>query len=486
MGSYKHEIETERDSNVAEPLVKASVAQVAIGTAPINLLADPKSAANKLILIEKKSDMIEKMGTCTDYENYTLMQTYLMSIIKYGTAPVVMINVLDPSNPRHTTAVSEEEYTLDKGCTKIKVAGVLLDTIIVKSDEKTGAKGTDFEAAFDTDGYVDVAIADDGALSGKDKVKIAFAKLNPEGVTAADIIGGTDENDVRTGADLIDEIYAMHNIIPMYIGAPKYSKDPKVAAVLEAKAELVGDILNAQAFCDLAGAKKPEEVKTAKDKLGVYGRQTVISWPTYAIVGENKIYSSCVKMAQMQYEMNQNNGVPRSIDNKKAFIDGVALEDGTQKIYTLRQMNDYVLANGVSTFLYMGGWKSWGDTTAAYPDHNEPNVRSIKSVAIGNYLENKFKTQCSSQIGEDLSPANVKSIVNNFNFELSGLTPRYLAGGKIIFDESENPEDQIIEGNLVFHTDYADYPTQKHIKNRFTWNKDYITKMLTELTGGEE
>ena len=484
MAEYKHGIDTTRDSNVEESVEKASVAQVVIGTAPINLLDDPSSAVNKLVIIGKKSDMIEKLGTCTDYENYTLMQAYLAAC-KVGTFPIVMINVLDPSNPKHTTAVTEEDFKLEKGCVKLVKSGILLDTLVVKDGATEGKRGVDYEAAFDADGFVDIAVAEDGAFAGKESLKIAYAKLNPEGVEDKDIIGGTNEDGVRSGIDLADEVYPMFNIVPMFIGAPKYSAHPAVAAVLEAKAESVGDVVASQAFCDLTGAKKPEDVKSAKDKLGVFARHTVVCWPTYTIIAGNKIYASCEKMALMQYEMTKNNNVPKSIDNVKAMIDGVALEDGTEKLYTQKQMNDFVVAYGVSTFLYMNGWKSWGDTTAAYPDKTAPNDHSIKSVAIANWMENTFKTEYSTEIGKDLSPANIKSIVNNFNFWLAGLTPRYFAGGEIVFDESENPEDQVIEGNIVLLTSYADYPTLKHITNRFTWSKNYISKMITEITGGE-
>lgn len=484
MAEYKHGIDTTRDSNVEESVEKASVAQVVIGTAPINLLDNPSSAVNKLVIIGKKSDMIEKLGTCTDYENYTLMQAYLAAC-KVGTFPIVMINVLDPSNPKHTTAVTEEDFKLEKGCVKLVKPGILLDTLVVKDGVTEGKRGVDYEAAFDADGFVDIAVAEDGAFAGKESLKIAYAKLNPEGVEDKDIIGGTNEDGVRSGIDLADEVYPMFNIVPMFIGAPKYSAHPAVAAVLEAKAESVGDVVASQAFCDLTGAKKPEDVKSAKDKLGVFARHTVVCWPTYTIIEGNKIYASCEKMALMQYEMTKNNNVPKSIDNVKAMIDGVALEDGTEKLYTQKQMNDFVVAYGVSTFLYMNGWKSWGDTTAAYPDKTAPNDRSIKSVAIANWMENTFKTEYSTEIGKDLSPANIKSIVNNFNFWLAGLTPRYFAGGEIVFDESENPEDQVIEGNIVLLTSYADYLTLKHITNRFTWSKNYISKMITEITGGE-
>ena len=65
MAEYKHGIETTRDSNVEPEVEKASIAQAVIGTAPINLLDDPAAAVNKVIIINKKEDIAEKITTIT-------------------------------------------------------------------------------------------------------------------------------------------------------------------------------------------------------------------------------------------------------------------------------------------------------------------------------------------------------------------------------------------------------------------------------------
>lgn len=478
MKDYRYGMKTTRTANTAKVIEKASVAQAAVGTAPINLLKDPQSAVNTPIIMESLADAQELFGKCSNTD-YTLYHTYFASLKKYKVAPIVLINVLDPSNPAHITAVDSKSYTLEKGSVNIKDEGILLDSIIVtKSSGDTQAKvNEDYVAAFDASGNVDVAVTSTGSLSKETAIKIAYTKLNPNGVKATDIIGGMDENEKRSGIEVLDEVYMMHNIVPAIISAPKYSREPAVATALEAKAELIGDLLNATAVVDLEceTTKKIQDAKDAKDKLGVFGRQTVITWPK-VIMGGNALYASAEYSAHMQYAMMQNVGVPTSTDNTNAMIEGICTEDGERKLYTEKQCANYLMQYGIVSYKYQNAWKTIGENTAAFPDETAQNQKSIKGVAICNYLENRFKTDYAYQIGRDTKPAAIKSIVNEYNYGLSKLIPDNLAGGEMEFRESDNPIDQIQEGYSKFRVHYADYPSQKEMDAEFAWDVSDLEK----------
>lgn len=483
MADYKHGISTTRDSDISIEAVQAARVQVAIGTAPVNLLDDPGSAVNKPILVTSRNEVKQMLGLCTDYENYTLMQTTLASLQKIGVAPVVMINVLDPSKPAHVTAVSGEEYPLTKGSTVVNVEGILLDTLVVSSGDTVGVLDTDYVAAFDSEGHVTVAVVEGGAFDGKDALTIAFTKINPEGVTVDDIIGGVTEDGIRTGIELVDEIYSRFEVIPDIISAPKYSTDPAVAAALEAKAELAGDLTNAIAVVDIESTTttKIQDVRDAKNKLGCFTRWTVLCWPKVLMAGY-EIYASAAVAAMLQYVTVHNGNVPTSPDNKKIPIDGVVLNGGQELHLTKKQVNNFLNAIGVLSFAYLGGWKCWGNNTAAYPDNNEPNNRFIKCVMIANYLENRFKTEYLSTIGADGSYKVIDSVVSNYNADLNALSPDYLAGASVVFAKDENPLAEILEGHFVFHTRYADWTPIEAIDNRFTWDSKILQ---AAFEGGE-
>lgn len=483
MADYKHGISTNRDADISVDALQAARVQVVIGTAPVNLLADPAGAVNVPILAENRNDVKQHLGTCTDYENYTLMQATLASLQKVGIAPVVMINVLDPGKKEHVTAVAGTEYELTKGSVKVPVSGILMASLKVFNGETEGAADEDYVAAFDTEGYVDIAVTGDGVFKNATSLTVAYTMLNPEGVTAEDVIGGVTEEGIRTGIELIDEIYSRFKVVPEIISAPKFSKDPAVAAALEAKAELAGDLTSAIAVVDIESdtTVKVEDVKDAKDKLGCFTRWTVLCWPKVLIAG-HETYASAAVAAMLQYITAANGGVPASPDNKEVPIDGIVVEGGTELHLTQKQVNNYLNAYGILSFSYLGGWKCWGNNTAAYPDKKEPNNRFIKCVMVGNYLENRFKTEYLPIIGTDGSYKAVDSVVSNFNADLNALTPDYLAGAEVIFNKSENPIAQIIEGHYVFRTSYADWTPIEAVENTFTWD----SKILEEgFKGGE-
>ncbi|MBO5032144.1 MAG: hypothetical protein J6C19_07980 [Lachnospiraceae bacterium] len=483
MTDYKHGINTTRDSDISLEAVQAARVQVAVGTAPINLLEDPGSAVNVPILVKNREEVKKCFGINNDYEKYTLMQTALASFQKLGIAPAVMINVLDPNRPEHVTAVSGEEFTLTKGSVTVEAEGILLNSLVISDAGTQGKMNQDYIAAFDGNGNVTIAVTSDGAFKNASTLTIAYTKLNPEGVTAEDIIGGVTEDGVRTGIELADEVYSRFGVIPDIISAPKYSADPAVAAALEAKAELIGDLTNAIAVIDIESAEttKINDVKAAKDKLGAFTRWTVLCWPK-VLMGGHEIYASAAVAAMLQYVSADNGGIPTSLDNKAVPIDGVVLEGGKELHLTQMQVNNFLNAIGVVSFAYLGGWKCWGNNTAAYPECNEPNNRFIKCVMISNYLENRFKTEYLPLIGTDGRYKMVDSIVSNYNADLNALVPDYLAGASVVFNKEENPLSDILEGHFRFHTRYADYTPTEYIENAFTWDSQILQ---AAFEGGE-
>jgi hypothetical protein len=483
MTEYKHGITTRRSSDITTESEQAARVQVAVGTAPVNLLDDPASVVNAPVILYSRNDVKEQLGVCSDY-GYTLMQSALASFSKVGVAPVVMINVLDPDNKNHVTAVAGTSVDVINGSVTIEDEGILLDKLVVSSDSKTGTAGTDYIAAFDSDGYVTIAIADDGAFKGKKSITVAYTKLNPAGVTANDIIGGIDEDGTRKGIELVDEIYSRFGLIPDILSAPGFSADAAVAAALEAKAELNGDQINAVAVVDIESTTttKLEDVKDAKNKLGCFTRWSVLCWPKVTMGGV-EIFASAAVAAMLQYVTVLNKNIPTSPDNKDIPIDGVVLDGGKEVYYTMSQVNDYLNAIGVLSFIYLEGWKCWGNNTAAYPDKTAPNDRFIKCVMMNNYIENRFKTEYLATIGNDASYKLVDSVVTNYNTDLSALVPDYMAGARIIFDKKENPVSSISNGYFIFRTEYADYTPAEHYENTFVWK----SKILEEaFEGGEE
>lgn len=485
MDEYKHRIETDRDASIAtSPVTGSYNVQVVVGTAPINQSEDMAGVVNKPVVVRSMQDVIKNFGWSDDYKKYTLMQAAQMSFRSFPVAPVIMINVLDPSKTEHTVAVAGKEVKLVKGSALIEDDGVLADTLVITAGEKEAEKDKDYAATVSESGVVIAAIPG-AALDGVETVTVGYQKLKPDGVTPEDIVGGLDENGVRTGIELIDEVYAKLGILPGVLIAPGFSGNPMVAMALEAKAELAGDFSNAIAVVDIDTDKaaKLTDVAAAKEMLGVKSRWVVACWPKVIVSGKVIAMSAAVS-ALLQYTCIKNNNIPcESPDNLDVGIDGLVLSDGIEINVTQAQVNDYLNKIGVVSCIYMNGWKCWGNNTTAYPDEIAPNSRFIKNVLIANYLENRFKVEHLSKIGRTATLKRIESIVSEFNGLLGTLVPDYLAGAEIVFDKEDNPIWKLQEGHLTFRTRYADYTPIEYILNKFTWDS---TILEDALTGGEE
>lgn len=484
MSNYKHGIETSREASIATNPIEGSYnVQVVVGTAPINQSKYPDKVVNKPVVVHNKKEMMEYFGWSEDFEKYTLMQAAHMSFQKFAVAPVVMINVLDPKNVEHVTAVASKAIAFDNGSAFVEDEGILADTLVITANETTAVLGTDYAATVTETGVM-IAALPGGKLESASTATAGYQKLKPEGVKPADIVGGLDENGVRTGIELIDEVYATLGILPGILTAPGFSQNAAVAMALEAKAELAGDFSNAIAIVDIESktTKKLEDVKAAKDALGTHSRWVAAYWPSAKSQGHVIAMSAAVS-ALLQAACIRNDNVPcESPDNLDAGIDGIVLADGTELALTQAQVNDYLNKIGVASCIYMNGWKCWGNNTTAYPDEIAPNSRFIKNVLISNYLENRFKVDHLSKIGRNATLKRIDSIVTEYNALLNALVPDYLAGAEVIFDKADNPITKLQEGHLTFSTRYADYTPIEYITNKFVWDS---TILEDALTGGD-
>lgn len=489
MKEYKHGIYTGR-KGVAVPVPTAcnTNVTVVIGTAPINTAKDPAAVVNVPIKLESQTDADEYMGFTEEYGKYTIPHATYAAFHAFAVTPIVVINVLDPENTKHVEAVAEKTVQLTAGEGVIDDTGILLDKLVISDGSTEYEADKDYVASFAEDGRVLIAVTSDGQISGAGSVQAAYTKLKPEGVTAEDIIGGISEDgSIRTGMELLDEIYIRYNIVPGQIIAPGFSKDPAVSAALEAKAQLITGLINAMAIVDLdsssTGASAYTKVQAQKEKACIPSRWNIPVWPMVKVQGIPMWFSAFAAVL-IQRKTAANGDIPsEGPDNYELPIDGICLEDGTDVYMTQGNVNDYINAYGVASAIKLPTWRFWGGNTAAYPVSNDPINRWIKCVLMLNYLENKFKMEYMDSVGRSGNYRLVNSIVNEFNTFLNSLTPDHLAGAKILFDKKENPPENIQLGHYKFRTRYADYTPMECIENEFHYDASILE---SALEGGEE
>lgn len=486
MSEYKHGIHTSRRAAEPEsPSKSPENAVVVIGTAPINTAESP--AVNEPVLALKKTDATAAMGDTEEFGRYTIPHSVYAQFHKFGAAPVVYINVLDPDNLNHQEGVASKELLVENGQAVIEETGILLDKLQVSDHDTVLAVGEDYVASFDASGYVVIAAVETGRMKNLKQVAVAYSRLKPEGVTETDIIGGVAEDGTRTGLELLDEIYPRFGVIPAILIAPGYSRNPSVAAALEAKAQLVYGLTNAIAIVDLdsgaSGAVKKEDVEKQKAKTVVSSRWNLAVWPMVQVDGY-RIWQSAQAAALMQKTALKNGGIPsESPDNLAYQIDGLCLEDGTPVRMTMDDVNDYLNRYGICSALKLPEWKFWGSSTAAYPASEKAIDRWIKSVTMLNFMENKFKIDYAPSIGRNAQPKKINDVLDRFNLYMNSLSPDHLAGGEIVFDSDENDSASMQQGHYKFHTRYADWGQMEYIENEFEYDANI---QMEALEGGIE
>ena len=491
MSNYKHGIRTSRRATqLAIPITSNGCLQCVIGTAPVNLAADPYDTVHKPFVFHNKAAAIAGLGYCTDFEHYTLCQSMYATFDVFGVAPLIMINVLDPT--KHVKAELSKEYTVEAGKMKITETGILLDKLSIAStgeSETVYTPDEDYVASFNTDGTVTVAIVSTGAAAAEKKLKATFAQLDPSMVTYEDIIGSYNvKTKKRTGMELIGRVYPKFGIVPSLLLAPGWSHIPAVNLALVAKAQLISSLFTAKVIADLdtteGKADSMEEVKEYKDKNAYSDRNTIPMWPLVG-VDDYKYYYSAQMAAHMEYMAANNGGVPSlSPSNKDIKITGLYTADGAEIVLEMDEANDYLNACGVVTAINVNGWKCWGNNTAAYPSSSDPIDRWINIVTIFDYIENNFKLSFFQNVDDLTNYRLIDEVVSGFNMQLNGLQGSDdIAGGEIVFDHDENPISEILNGHIKFHTRIGGYAPAEDIENVFEFDPT-ITE--SALEGGAE
>ena len=489
--NYRHGIYTTRKSaGLTAPVTGTANITVVVGTAPVNMAADPYAAANVPVAAYSRADAVEKMGWSEDFASYTIMQSVYATFNVFATGPLIMINVLDPNNENHVKAVAAADFGVANKKTVIPVEGILLDriSVTVGGTDTEMKEGEDYVASFADDGTVIIGYTDAGTQKAEDSVRIAYAKLNPEGVTYADIIGGYNVSEkTKKGMEVISNIYPKLKLVPGTLIAPGFSHIPAVNTALTAKAQLIYSLFSCKVISDIdsgseSGAVSADAVAEWKDGNGYSDRRMFAVWPKVEVDGY-RYYFSAQLAALLQRLAADNGGVPsESCDNRGLKISGLVLEDGTEVSYDIDEINDYLNANGVISAVNIDGFLAWGNNTSAYPGSSDVVDRWVTSVMMFDYMENNFKRNFFSKVSSKASYREIEDVVLTENLSINGLKGSSdIAGGEITFDRDENPLSEILAGRIRFHERLATYPPMEDIETEFEFDP---TVLQTALEGG--
>lgn len=480
----------EEATAVTVPQESSAGVQVVIGTAPVNLAEDPYKAANTPILATKASEAMAALGYSEDFKNYTLCQSMYVTQSLYPVAPVVYINVLDPSNAKHTEDIAKKDEVIslnDSNTVVIEETGILKKTVKVKKGVESfdEIEATKYVLGFTSEGYLSITLTAEGKEAAGESIKVEAKKLKPSGVTEEDVIGKYDAaTGKESGMEVIRQIYPKLGVVPGILLAPGFSQKAKVGIALSAKAVNINGVFKAVAYLDIPcngdGAKKYTDIKEKKEKLGFTSEYAYCLWPKVQ-VGDYALAFSAVAAARTAAYDAENDDMPSaSPSNKSLAITGTILEDGTEVILDQDQgttVNEY----GVATAINLNGFRLWGNYTAAYPASGDAKDIYINIRRMFNWQGNTFIQTYFDRVDDPMNAKLIENIVDSENIRCAAYAPAHWAGAWIVYLAADNSQTDILAGHVTFRQHIAPYTPAETIENILSYDID----MLQAALGGE-
>ncbi len=484
--SYQHGVyNAEKATSLTTPIQGSAGLQVIFGTAPIHLSENPAAAANTPVLCDSFAACIKALGYVDDFDRFTLCQSMDANFRVFNVAPIILINVLDPTNAAHITQYEAADCPVVGGQLLYDKPYILLDSLTIKNGEQLLQADSDYTASHDADGKVQITLLSQTA-KGAVNLTVVATGLNPAGVTSEDLVGGVQAaTGKETGLELVRTIYPKFGLVPGLLLAPGWSQDAVVAAALQAKTEKINGVYDCNCLLDIAadrtGAVVYTDVKRAKEAMGASSMHAAALWPMVA-VGEKRYAYSALFAALVAYTDANHGDVPyESPSNKALRITATVLKDGTQVLLDQEQAN-LLNSQGVVTALNLSGFKSWGNNTAAYPGTTDPKDRWLSVRRFFDWDGNNFIRTYLQQVDKPGNHRLIQSIVDSQNIVGNGYVARdYCAGYRLEFREDENPATNLLNGHLTVHTHMAPYIPAEVIENIREYD---VTALTAALTGG--
>lgn len=484
--AYNHGVRVlEQETSLTTPIEGTAGLQVIFGTAPINQAEDPYAVTNVPIIAYSYSEAVSQLGFSYDFKNYTLCQSIYACFQVLNVAPIILVNVLDPTT--HKTANEDTTVTVSSLQATVPITGILPDTVTVKAGEETLEADTDYVLSFDDDGYLVISLTSSGAGAEVTELTVSSTSIDPSQVTYTDIIGGYDSSTgSETGLELVRQIYPKFGMTAGLLLAPGWSQYPNVGIALAAKCEDINGYFRAECIADIDcsadGATKYTDCNEWKNNNGYTDEHMALLWPQVQ-VGDYQLAFSAIFGALTAYTDASNDDVPNlSPSNKTVGITGLVLEDGTE--VTLDQTQANVLnGQGIITAINVSGWRTWGNNSACYPSNTDPKDRWWCCRRFFSWWANSFILTYFQKVDDPANYRLIESIVDSENIRgNSYVSQGKCAGARMEYSEDENPITDILDGKVQFHMYLAPYVPAEDICNTLEFDPEMLE---SALSGGE-
>lgn len=484
MSNFFHGVRKEKQvTSVSTPITSDSGIHFVVGLAPVHTVG---GSVNEPILVNSYADGVAMLGYSDDWgtaeaPKYTLCEEMYAAFKLYGISPIVLVNVLDPA--KHKKTVEAADYDLSSEKTVLLPLEALKDTVTVTGYEK----GTDYECMY-TDTNLVIEVVEGGSIGAEiTSLNIAYTAVDPSKVTKKDIIGGYDvATNKYSGLELVDMVFPKHRVIADLILCPGFSHDPEVAAVMDAKTESINGLFEGKCVIDVDTTEvlRYADVPAWKNSKNITKPSQIIVWPMCKLgdkVFHYSVQEAC-RITATDCDASMGDGTPcESPSNKSLQVDSMVLADGTEVLLDLNSAN-YLNENGIVTALnLMGGYVSWGNSTACYPSNTDVTDYFIAVSRMFAWVGNSIILSVWDKVDRKLNRRLIESVVQTLNLWMNGLTSEEkILGGRVEFLAEENSDIDLMAGKIKIHV----YMTPPSPAQEFDFLLEYDTSYLSSITEG--
>ena len=480
--AYKHGIYGSEVPTSLIPMTQVNAGlPVVVGTAPVHL-AESAAKPNTPVLCYKYDEAVEAFGYSEEWEKYTLCEFMKSHFSLFNVAPVVFINVLDPSI--HKETVTDATVTMTDKIGKVN-APVILSTLQVKATADGDAKtlNVDYTAGYDSDGELVITALDGGSLESATSIHVTYDAVDASKVESSDIVGGVDTSTgAYMGLECVAQVYPKFGLIPGLILAPGWSHNSEVAAVMVAKSTKINARFEAVALADISATEvtKYTDAPAWKNQNNFVDPQLVACWPKVSLSGR-KYHLSTQLAGVIGVTDGNNNDIPfKSPSNESLKCDSTVLDDGTEIVLDV-ETGAYLNGQGIVTAINEGGWVAWGNRTSCYPGNTDVKDAFIALRRMFCWVNNTLITTFWSKIDEPTNKRLIATIVDSANIWLNGLVARgYLLGGRVEFREDENTVTELMDGIIRFHVYYTPPSPARDIEFVQEYDTNYVKTLFEE------
>jgi hypothetical protein len=469
LGAFKHGVSwSDVPTSVISPVEAVPGVNVVFGSAPLHLVKTGQAALNKPNLFNRYEDAVAALGFSNDWARFDICEHMDALFVEFGMYPVIYVPVNDPTTG--ATPFPAAPFTLANGQVDT-LKEFLVWTVLVK--DQTGAttytEGTDYILSLSSNNTTIVTRLATGTIpADNSQIEVGGDLVSPDPIDAATVIGGIDSGTgARTGLEVIEDVFQATGLVPGVIICPAFSKDPLVAAVMEAKSENINGCFACTCLIDVdtSAATIPTEAKDWKDTNNiVFARQQCL-FGKPALVGSDgtkKVFNFASQQGPLLQwtDTYKGGGLPYcSPSNKNLRMNALLLEDETELPMHLLDAN-YLNSQGIVTALnFIGGWRSWGNRTAAYPADSDVKDMFIPVRRMFDYIGNTIVLTIWQKVDEPGNRRLIDAVVNSLQLWLDGLAAtQALLGARIEFRQDENPTTELLNGHYTFHI-YVAVPT---------------------------